>query len=99
MKPGRLFALTLWFLIAQVSAVFGQQTVAQLTVEPMEAEAVVGQPIVLRLTLLVPTFMPDPPTFPTFDMPGLVVRIPERASTPTSKTVNGETWAGMISPT
>ncbi|MBO9400415.1 BatD family protein [Shimia sp. R9_3] len=67
----------------------------QLDVVFEETEAIPGQPLTLRLTVLVPTFMPEPPVWPDLESPNLMVRLPEKASSPTSKTVNGETWSGI----
>lgn len=67
----------------------------QLSAELPEGEVIVGQPLTLRIKLLVPTWMPKPPVWPTFEVPSLLVRLPERASTPVSETINGETWSGI----
>ena len=70
--------------------------VAQEPVLRMEmdaSEAVPGQAVSLRLTVLVPTFMPDPPVWPSYEAPDLLVRI---ASTgPVSERIDGETWSGV----
>ena len=60
-----------------------------------ENEAIPGQPIVMRVTLLAPTWMPKAPIFPSFEIPNIIIRLPERASGPTSETVDGETWSGV----
>ncbi|WP_294226703.1 hypothetical protein [uncultured Shimia sp.] len=60
-----------------------------------ETETVPGQPLTLRLTVLVPTFMPVPPVWPDFETPNLMVRLPSKASSPTSKSIGGETWSGI----
>lgn len=60
-----------------------------------ETEAVPGQPLSLRLTVLVPTFMPDPPAWPSLEAPNLLVRLPERSTGPTSRTIGGQTWSGV----
>jgi hypothetical protein len=60
-----------------------------------ETEAIPGQPLSLRLTVLVPTFMPDAPLWPTFEAPNLLVRLPEGSTGPTSARVGGATWAGV----
>ncbi|SDW07693.1 Oxygen tolerance [Albimonas donghaensis] len=59
------------------------------------AEAVPGQPLTLRLTVLVPTFMPRPPDWPDFEAPNLLVRLPGRATSPVSERVGAETWSGV----
>lgn len=65
----------------------------RLTMDLPETEAIPGQALSLRLTVLVPTHMPKPPVWPSFEAPNLWVRV---ASTgPTSERVDGETWAGV----
>lgn len=56
---------------------------------------VVGQPLVLRIKVLVPTWMPKPPEFPNIEVPSLMVRLPEQASRPVSERIDGETWSGV----
>lgn len=75
------------------SAAFAQTP--EISVEFDDAPVIVGQPFILRLTVLVPTHMPKPPIFPTYEAPNIIIRLPEKSSTPTSKTVNGETWSGI----
>ncbi len=77
------------------------QALAQTTPQPqVTAEApadpvIVGQPAIVRIKVLVPTFMPSPPVFPSMEQENLLVRLPERASGPISETVDGETWSGV----
>jgi hypothetical protein len=66
-----------------------------LTVEFSETEAIPGQPLVLRLAVLVPTFMPSPPVWPSFEAPNLLVRLPEGSTSPVSRRVGGDTWSGV----
>lgn len=87
-----------------VGAAFAQDA-AQPTDQPTDTPIVraeiaedsvaVGQPVVFRVTILVPTWMPSPPEFPSFEIPNMIVRLPERASGPVSERVNGETWSGV----
>lgn len=66
-----------------------------LRIDFPETEAVPGQFLTLRMTVLVPTFMPDPPVWPSLEMPNLLVRLPEGASSPTSERIGGATWSGV----
>jgi hypothetical protein len=66
-----------------------------LQIDFPETEAIPGQPLSLRLTILVPSFMPKPPVWPSFEAPNLLVRLPTRSTNPTSQTVDGQTWAGI----
>ncbi|MDF2233605.1 hypothetical protein P2H44_13680 [Albimonas sp. CAU 1670] len=67
----------------------------RLSVELSAEEVVPGQPLTLRMTLLVPTYLPSPPVWPDLDAPDLLVRLPPRATNPTSAEVDGETWSGV----
>lgn len=85
-----IFAAMMW-----TAGVCAQTAEPTLDIEFEETEAVPGQALTLRLTVLVPTFMPSPPDWPTFETPNLLVHLPSKASTPTSKKIDGETWSGI----
>ncbi len=88
----------LLFILLFPISVFAQgneTTAPQITVEAPEEPVIVGQPAIVRIKVLVPTFMPQPPEFPSLEQQNLLVRLPERASGPVSETVNGETWSGV----
>lgn len=89
---GMLFSVTTMILSA-LSAV--AQDGPQVTAELDETEGMIGQPLVLRIKVLVPTWLPQPPEFPSLDMPGLLVRLPERASGPISERIGSDTWSGV----
>lgn len=57
--------------------------------------AIPGQPLIYRISVLVPTWLPSPPVFPSFEVPNVAVRLPSRASGPISETIDGETWSGV----
>ncbi|MEX0278732.1 MAG: hypothetical protein AB3N19_14525 [Ruegeria sp.] len=67
----------------------------KITVETPTEAVTVGQPALVRIKVLVPTFMPEPPVFPSMEQENLLVRLPERATGPISETVEGETWSGV----
>ncbi|WP_226621275.1 hypothetical protein [Alloyangia pacifica] len=67
----------------------------QLIVDFPETEAIPGQSLSLRLTVLVPSFMPKPPVWPSLEAPNLLVRLPSRSTNPVSERIGGETWAGI----
>lgn len=85
---GRLIAC-FWLLAGTALA---QQPV--LRVQPPDAQVILGQPAVLRITVLVPTWMTRPPDYPDFEVPNLLVRLPSRATQPVSERIDGETWSG-----
>lgn len=57
--------------------------------------AIPGQPLIYRVTMLVPTWMPSAPVFPSFEVPNVIVRLPSGASRPVSERIGGETWSGV----
>jgi hypothetical protein len=90
----RLLLLVICFCFPNIAS--AQEASAPLLRTSLEQDtAIPGQPLLYRLTLLVPTWMPKPPVFPSFEAPNVVVRLPSRASSPTSERINGETWSGI----
>ncbi|MDW3223877.1 MAG: hypothetical protein R8G34_13490 [Paracoccaceae bacterium] len=76
--------------------VFGQSTEQPLVrVDLEDNEAIPGQPLSLRVTVLVPTWMTEPVVFPSLEAPDLMVRLPERSTTPVSERIEGDTWSGV----
>ena len=68
---------------------------AMLKMEFAETETVPGQPLDLRLTVLVETYMLEPPVWPGLEAPNVLVRLPARSTNPTSEGVGGATWSGV----
>ena len=90
----RLWPAILGFCFFCVAGIASAQD-PQVEINSEQDEVIVGQPYILRVKVLVPTFMPKPPVFPTFEVPGLIVRLPERSTSPVSERIEGETWAGV----
>ncbi len=90
-----MIRLVLLLLLGLPGLALAQETTGAPSLEMVfdETDAVPGQPLTLRLTVYVPTFMPRPPVWPTFEAPNLHVR--ERSSGPVSKRVGGETLSGI----
>ncbi len=82
-----------WLLLWPATAAEPPQPRLRLALET--TTTIPGQPIVMRLTLLVPTWLPKPPEFPSFEVPNVMVRLPARASGPISERIDGETWSGI----
>jgi len=89
--------LLLWLFAMIVPAVTAAQEAPRpvLRTELEKVSAIPGQPIILRITLLAPTWLPKPPDFPSFETPNVIVRLPSRASNPISERIGGETWSGV----
>ena len=75
------------------TALHAQEPLIEVDFE--ESSAIPGQVLTLRITVLVPTWLPKPVVFPTFDAPNVLVRLPEGSTGPTSRTIDGETWSGV----
>lgn len=88
-------ALLLVVVLAVLPPGLGFAQVPKVELSLAAEETFVGQPLILRLTVLVPSFMPDPPALPSFEVPDLMVRLNGRATNPTSERVDGETWSGV----
>ncbi|MCP4818083.1 MAG: hypothetical protein GY883_02770, partial [Shimia sp.] len=89
----RLLAFLFLLLLPLAALAQDQDPLLEITFE--ERETIPGQPLTLRLTVFVPTFMPKPPVWPSFETPNLRIRLPERSTSPTSRTINGGTWSGV----
>ncbi len=71
----------------------GQQPIVETELD--KSEVVPGQYVTLRVTVLVPTWLPRPVEFPSMEAPNLRVRLPERSTGPTSRTIDGVEWSGV----
>jgi len=91
----KLLLVSLFLFPAAASAQNSGTIQPLATIEVPKEPTIVGQPAIVRLRVLVPTFMPSPPVFPSLEQENLLVRLPDRASGPISQTVEGETWSGV----
>ena len=89
----RLFPLLAILLAHPVLAQTSEAPILEVTFE--QSEAIPGEMLNLRLTVLVPTFMPKPPVWPPLETPNLLVRLPAGATGPTSRRIDGETGSGV----
>lgn len=88
----RCALLSLLLLVAGPSLA-QDSPIARIEVEPLEIA--VGEPVIVRITALCPTFLPKPPGFPTAELANAVTRLPPRSGTSISERVDGETWSGV----
>ncbi|WGF90416.1 hypothetical protein [Marinivivus vitaminiproducens] len=92
----RLFHLVLAGMMLLAGPVRAQDAPAPiLEMSFPETETVPGQYLDLRLTVLVPTWLPKPVVFPTMEVPNLRVRLPERSTGPTSRRIGRQSWSGV----
>jgi hypothetical protein len=91
---GRSLVLVVICLLAGAAAT--QESLGpKLTVIFDETETIPGQPLSLRVKVLVPTWMTKPVVFPSLEGSDLMVRLPSRATTPLSERIGGDTWSGV----
>ena len=62
---------------------------------PGGASVTVGTPVEVDVTVLVPTFMPQPPVWPDLQIADAITRLPERATTPVTRRIGTESWSGL----
>lgn len=94
MKRAQILCL-LACLVAPLGAAAAEPPQPVLRMELEKFAAIPGQPIVLRLSLLVPTWLPKPPVFPSLEVANVMVRLPARGSSPISERIDGDTWSGV----
>lgn len=56
---------------------------------------IVGTPVTVAVTLLVPTWMPEPPVWPDLQVADAITRLPERSTHPVTQRIGPETWSGL----
>ena len=90
------FALTVLLLLFAASPVPAQtDTQPRIETKLSAAQGVPGETVALRVTILVPTWMTQPPLFPEFDQPNLSVSLPGRSTISVSQVIDGDTWSGV----
>ncbi|WP_297973553.1 hypothetical protein [uncultured Amaricoccus sp.] len=87
--PAHLLALLLL-----PCAAFAQDPQLTVTLDP-DGPVTVGTPVEVTATLLVPTFMPDPPVWPDLQIADAVTRLPGRATHPVTERIGRDTWSGV----
>ena len=80
MTRNLLLLLLLWLMTpALVAAQEPNQSILPVLRMALDKDtAVPGQPLILRVTVLAPTWLPKAPVFPSFETPNVIVRLPSR---------------------
>lgn len=85
--------LLLFLLLWTASCRAADEPILRLDME--QTSAVPGQPVAVRLAVLVPTWMLEPPVFPAFEVSNVLTLLPTRGTGPTSERVGSQTWSGV----
>ena len=83
-------------LLLACAAESAAQELPVVRVELAPAEVAVGESVELQVTVLGPTWFPEPPVFPSFEIANAVVRMPRNRSRPISERIGRETWYGVV---
>lgn len=67
--------------------------VVEVQVQP--ETVTVGEPVTLRISVFAPTWFPEPPVFPSFELPNTITRLPPDSSGPVTRRVGRSTWSGI----
>ena len=83
-----------WFALLSAPGLAQVEPVVEVTVKPETVR--VGEALELQVTVLVPTWFAQPPEYPDFELANTVTQRPPDSSYPTSRTINGENWSGIV---
>lgn len=89
----RVIAFAIFWPALLANAQEAAEPVVRISVTPGTVS--VGEPAELKITVLGPTWFPQPPEFPSFEIPNALVRLPSNSSRATWDTVDGERWNGV----
>jgi hypothetical protein len=85
-------------LLLAGSAALAQQAAEAPSVEVAlapDGAVTVGTPVAIRLTVLVPTYMPAPPVWPDLQVADAITRLPPRATQPVTRRIGAASWSGL----
>ena len=83
-----------WVLCCATATIAQGTPIVRVEVTPKEIT--VGEPVRLRVTTLGPTWFPQAPVFPSFEISNAIVRLPPNSSRATSERIGQETWSGVV---
>jgi hypothetical protein len=83
-------------LVSQAAATEGEAVSPIVRAQVIPRSAVVGSPMQLQITVLVPTWFKSAPKYPSFEVAGLIVRRPPDSSHNVRETIDGVAYAGIV---
>ena len=90
----RALALIILPLVLSAAAWGQAQPVVRAEVKP--ESVLVGEPVELTVTVLVPTWFTRPPVYPTFELANAMTRLPSDSSFSIRERVGSESWSGIV---
>jgi hypothetical protein len=90
----RALPIALAALAAAPAAAQDQGPSVAVALDP-EGEITVGTNLDVRITVLVPTYMPEPPVWPDLQLADAITRLPDRATQPVTRRVGSASWSGL----
>lgn len=87
-------------LLPLVAVAFSTSAIAEqpapiVEIDLTPEEVLVGEALTLRVSVYVPTWFVKPPTFPSFEVPNAITRLPPDSTRPATKQVGRDTWSGI----
>jgi hypothetical protein len=87
-------SLPIVLVVMLIASIAEAQPVVRVNVRPA-GRHLVGQQVQIDVQVLVPNFFMSAPQFPTIDIPGAVVTMPDETGLNLSETIRGESYAGI----
>lgn len=94
MNPAVLLIFFCFLLWSPLRAQEQPSALVRAEIEPLSGTP--GQPLRLRVTVLVPTWFLQPPVYPALELPNAVTRLPPNSSFNTNERIAGQNWAGIV---
>lgn len=91
----RLAALVFLLLMPALLQAQGGAIRPILEMELSSDEVMPGTPVQLSISVMVPTWMAEPPAFPDLEVPHLMVRRPPDSVRSTRRRINRQMWVGV----
>lgn len=66
----------------------------EVAVDPSDP-VTVGTAVEVSITVLVPTFMPDPPVWPDLQIANAITQLPDRATKTVTRQIERKSWSGL----
>ncbi len=72
----------------------GQSPTVEVSLDPTDP-VTVGTPVEVSVTILVPSYMPNPPKWPDLQIADAITQLPDRATVPITRHVRQRSWSGL----